>query len=85
MNTTDNTTILFKSVGTITYANEALHAFGRVGFNTAEEKYLDLNWRSFVIEFEAYFNSGRAWMDVFELDSGGRVDGIPILALEHSN
>ena len=82
MNTTEDTTLLFHSEGVITYANEALHAFGRVAFNTAEPGYLDLNWRSFVIEFEGYFNTGSAWMDVFELETGGRLDGTPIRALE---
>jgi hypothetical protein len=82
MNTTEGVTLLADTTGTINYANEALHAFGRFAFNTAEEAYLDLNWRHFVIEFEGYFNSGRAWMDVFELGTGGRVDGSPVLALE---
>ena len=64
-----------------TYANNALHGFSSVKFSTADPEYIDLNWRNLVAEFESDFFSGTAIVDIFELETGGKRDGTPTLAL----
>ncbi|KAF1948406.1 hypothetical protein CC80DRAFT_556347 [Byssothecium circinans] len=83
INTTE-ATLLMDARATISYANNALHGFGTVSFSSDAAKYLDLNWRSFVVEFEANFFSGAAYLDVFELSSSGKRDGSETPALPGS-
>jgi hypothetical protein len=66
------------------YANNALHGFGCATFTTDgsdENEYAYTNFGNFVAEIEADFRAGRAGFDVFELETGGRIDGEPIKAL----
>lgn len=65
----------------IHYANNALHGFGRVSFRTGEEEHVQLNYGTYIAEFEGNFNTGDALIDVFEVESAGRVDGSPVPAL----
>jgi len=66
---------------TMSYANEALHGFGTISFSTDNKKYTDLNYGSYVVEFEANFNTGTAFLDIFGLGSGGKRDGSETPAL----
>ena len=52
---------------TISYGNNALRGFGTIIFSSDAPEYLDLNWRNFVVEFQAPFNTGKIPLDVFEL------------------
>ena len=81
LNTTDGVTILMDAKATITYANEAAHGFGSVSFSVTDPRYIALNWRSFVVEVEGDFRTGKALFDIFELSTSGRRDGQPTLAL----
>lgn len=69
------------ATATIHYVNNALHGFGHVSFQTGEQEYIQLNYGSYVAEFEAIFNTGEAFVDVFELESAGRRDGLEVPAL----
>ncbi|KAF2488698.1 hypothetical protein BU16DRAFT_520468, partial [Lophium mytilinum] len=75
------TSIVLNVQATLTYANEALHAFGAAQFSVADPAYLDLSFKSFVAEFEAPSYTGKGKLDIFELKTGGKRDGSPILAL----
>ena len=69
------------ATATIHYANNALHGFGSVSFHTGEEVYRELNYGSYVAEFAVKFRTGEASVDVFELESAGRVDGAEVPGL----
>jgi hypothetical protein len=65
----------------ITYANNALHAFGPIVFSTQDPAFAHLSFKSFVGEVEGNFGTGKFTLDVFELVSCGRRDGQPVPAL----
>lgn len=74
-------TILLTTTAHLTYANEFVHGFGPVTFSSSHPAFLDLNVRSFYAELEAGFGTGAAKIDVFEIKTGGKIDGTPIKAL----
>ncbi|EXJ89142.1 hypothetical protein A1O3_02206 [Capronia epimyces CBS 606.96] len=81
LNTTSGTGILLDATATIHYANNALHGFGSMSFRTDDKNLIELNYGSYVAEFEGNFNTGEAVVDVFDLASNGRRDGQKVLAL----
>lgn len=74
-------TILLAATAHLTYANEFVHGFGSVTFSSSHPAFLDLNVRSFYAEIEAGFATGASTIDVFEIKTGGKIDGTPIKAL----
>lgn len=80
INTTD-ALLNMDARATISYANSALHGFGWVTFATDSPKYKDLVWGSYVAEFEANYNTGVAYIDVFKLNYTGKRDGSDAPAL----
>jgi hypothetical protein len=66
---------------TIHYANNALHAFGAVTFQTDAPEFIDLSYGSFVAEIVSDFNTGKSGIDIFQLSSAGMRDGSPVPAL----
>lgn len=81
LNTTDGAGISMFAKGTIHYANNALHGFGSVSFETGDAQHRYLNYGGNAAEFAAVFGQ-YAFVDVFELGSNGRKDGKAVLALE---
>ncbi|KAL4805662.1 hypothetical protein BDV18DRAFT_160567 [Aspergillus unguis] len=73
--------ILASITGTITYANEALHAFGYATFQTTVPGLEWINYATFLVEWLAEFNTGTGTADIFQITTGGRIDGKPIDAL----
>ena len=57
--------------GHIHYTPHHLQGFARMEYSTDSDKYRYLNYGDYVGEFEATFPSGRASVDVFELQSSG--------------
>lgn len=49
---------------------------------TDSEKYAWVNWASFIVEWQANFNTGGAEFQFSNISTGGRVDGKPIPVLE---
>lgn len=41
-----------------------------------------INYGMYVAEWQGYYNTGTAQIQIFEITTGGRVDGKPIDALE---
>lgn len=69
------------AAGTIFYANNALHGFGSVSFETGARQYRHLVYGSYVAEFAAVFGE-YAFVDVFQLETAGRKDGGIVPGLE---
>lgn len=73
--------ITLDSFATINYANNALHGFGTVKFETGDAEFRYLNYGSYILEIAAEFFTGTATVDIFELESAGRRDGAPVPGL----
>ncbi|KAF3484257.1 uncharacterized protein GIQ15_03581 [Arthroderma uncinatum] len=78
LNTTDQILLLMDVQATVRYANNALHGLSSVKFSTDGSKKNTLahvNFDNYVGEFTANFFTGKASVDVFKLESSGRIDG----------
>ncbi|KAL4962453.1 uncharacterized protein BDV14DRAFT_106344 [Aspergillus stella-maris] len=73
--------ILVSISGTITYANEALHGFGFAYLQTTIPELVWTNYATFLVEWMADFYTGTGDAEIFEINSGGRLDGKPIAGL----
>ncbi|KAK0250181.1 hypothetical protein LTR35_018410, partial [Friedmanniomyces endolithicus] len=82
LNTTQSVIIRGFVRGTVHYANNALFGFGDVSFMTDKEEFIHLNYASFIQEWIANFDTGEGSVDIFEMFSAGRIDGVPIPALQ---
>ncbi|KAF2261335.1 hypothetical protein CC78DRAFT_535791 [Lojkania enalia] len=69
--TTDGTTILMSVRGYIHYTGNHLHGFSRMEFSTDSADYQYLSYGNYVSEFDATYPSGRASVDVFEMQTSG--------------
>ena len=82
LNTTDAKVLTVDFASTIHYANNALHGLGTASFTTGYDEYVDLSYRSFYAEVASTFSSRNAEIQIFEVTSGGYVNGAPIPALQ---
>ncbi|KAL4939684.1 hypothetical protein BDV06DRAFT_224798 [Aspergillus oleicola] len=73
--------ILVSISGTITYANEALHGFGFAYLQTTIPNLVWTNYATFLVEWMADFYTGTGEAEIFEIKSGGRLDGESIAGL----
>ncbi|KIX00279.1 uncharacterized protein Z518_10418 [Rhinocladiella mackenziei CBS 650.93] len=81
--TEDDENVLLKMSGTAMYANGGLHGFAYARFETVIANLSWINYGMFVAEWVGNTNSGtgNAKVQVFEILSGGRLDGQPIAAI----
>ncbi|KAL4785957.1 hypothetical protein BJX76DRAFT_355552 [Aspergillus varians] len=77
----DDDRILVSITGKITYANEALHGFGYATFQTTILGFEWTNYATFLVEWIADFYTGTGQAEIFQITTGGRLDGKPIDAL----
>ncbi|KAL4794853.1 hypothetical protein BDV19DRAFT_389754 [Aspergillus venezuelensis] len=68
--------ILVSISGTITYANEALHGFGYL-----QTTIPDLVWTNYATFFVEWMDAGTGEAEIFEIESGGRLEGKSIAGL----
>lgn len=73
--------VLLSVKGIVQYGNNALHGFGAMTFSTDLEQFRYTNYGTYLAEWTATFDVPGAAVDVFEVTSGGRIDGQPIMAL----
>ncbi|EER42906.1 conserved hypothetical protein [Histoplasma capsulatum H143] len=76
--------IVAKVVGTTSYSKQDLHGLGYATFSTDIKDLKWVNTAMFVAEWQGRYGGRGAEIEIFELTTGGRVDGESIYAAQPS-